>query len=83
VKDMEIEQVKYILEDKKYKNYIEIDFYAANGMPLGSINSATNWYIFEKDMLIVSTGSYTYFINVADLSHVIIRGLDESVFKED
>ena len=52
-------------------------------MPLGSINSATNWYIFEKDMLIVSTGSYIYFINVADLSHVIIRGLDESVFKED
>lgn len=80
---MEMEQVKYILEDEKYKNYIDIDFYAANGMPLGSINSATNWYIFEKDMLIVNTGSYTYFMNISDLSHVILKGLDEPVFKED
>ena len=50
---MKMEQVKYILEDEKYKNYIDIDFYAANGMRLGGINSATNWYIFEKDMLML------------------------------
>lgn len=80
---MEIEQVKYILEDKKYKNYTEIDFYAANGMPLGSINSATDWIKIQCGMLIVSTGSYTYFMNISDLSHVILKGLDEPVFKGD
>ena len=42
-------------------------------MPLCCIDSNTRVWSTEKGLLIIDNGQYTYFVNIADLSHVILR----------
>ncbi len=70
---VDCEQVKYILDIVSSEEYIDVDFYAYNGMPLCCIDSNTRVWSTEKGLLIIDNGQYTYFVNIADLSHVILR----------
>lgn len=70
---VDCEQVEYILNMVSSEEYIEVDFYAYNGMPLCCIDSNTRVWSTEKGLLIIDNGQYTYFVNIADLSHVILR----------
>ena len=78
---MDCEQLEYILELVSSEEDIEVDFYAYNGMPLGCIDSTTRVWSTEKGLLIIDNGLYTFFINIADLSHVIFKNRDEEVYE--
>lgn len=78
---MDCEQLEYILDLVSSEEDIEVDFYAYNGMPLGCIDSTTRVWSTEKGLLIIDNGQYTYFINIADLSHVIVKNRNEEVYE--
>lgn len=78
---MDCEQVKYILNMVSSEEDIEVDFYAYNGMPLGCIDSTTRVWSTEKGLLIIDNGLYTFFINIVDLSHVIVKNRNEEVYE--